>query len=161
MSNNYWDDEDDDLDFEGQDVSKEKANFNNLRKAKRADEKKIKELTERLEQFERKEREGTIKSVLEQKGVPAKAARLILKDLDDINEESVNNWLNENGDLFGFNPAEAAPAVSSEERQALASQDSLTQGALTPDKAQDLEYRIENAQSLEELQRIVWSESNS
>ena len=91
MSNNYWEDEDDDLDTEtdaqmdGSDLLKK------LRKAKRADEKRIKELTEQLEGLSKAQRERTVKEVLEKKGVNAKAARLILKDIEDVNEETVNN----------------------------------------------------------------------
>ena len=100
MSNNYWEDEDEDLDNvelgDGGDLVKK------LRKANRASEKRIKELTEQLEGFSKTQRESTVKSVLEKKGVNPKAARLILKDLDDINEETVNNWLDDNADLFGI-----------------------------------------------------------
>ena len=84
MSNNYWDDEDDDLDtideapMDGSDLLKK------LRKAKRADEKRIKELTEQLEGFSKTQREATVKSVLEKKGVNLKAARLVMKDLSLI-----------------------------------------------------------------------------
>ncbi len=95
MSNNYWEDEDEDLDTDqgfsgdGSDLIKK------LRKAKRADEKRIKELTEQLEGLSKVQRERTVKEVLEKKGVNAKAARLILKDIDDVNEETVSNWLDE------------------------------------------------------------------
>ena len=161
MSNNYWDEEDDDLDIEGQPELAEKQGIKDLRKAKRADEKRIKELTERLEKFERQERESIVSKVLEKQGVNTKAARLILKDLEDVNEEAVNSWLSENGDLFGFTPADTAPAVSEADRQAMASQDAITQGALTPDRTQDLEYRIEHAQSQEELNSILYSANQS
>lgn len=162
MSNTEWDNEDDDFDFESQDkASVEQERFRDLRKAKRADEKRIKELTEKLETLTKAQSEQVIRSVLDQKGVNSKAARLILKDLEDVNEESVNKWLSENGDLFGFNPTDDTPAISNADRQALTSQDALTQGALSPDRMQDLEYKIENAQSMEELQRIMYSENNS
>jgi hypothetical protein len=74
-----------------------------LRKAKRADEKRIKELTEQLDGLSKVQRERTVKEVLEKKGVNPKAMRLILKDMEDVSEESVNNWLEDNGDLFGIN----------------------------------------------------------
>ena len=161
MSNNYWDDEDDDLELEGQPTDAETKGIRDLRKAKKADEKRIKELTERLEKFERQERESVVAKVLEKQGVNTKAARLILKDLEDVNEETVNGWLSENGDLFGFTPAEGAPVVSDADRQALANQDAITQGALSPDRGQDLEYRIEHAQSQEELNAILYSANQS
>jgi len=149
MSNNYWDDEDDDLDtieeapMDGSDLLKK------LRKAKRADEKRIKELTEQLEGFSKAQRESTVKSVLEKKGVNQKAARLVLKDLDgDFSEEAVSNWLDENADLFGI---EVSQKRDEQNLATLRQQDIMTQGAVTPDRAQDLEQRMDNASSMEEL----------
>jgi hypothetical protein len=151
MSNNYWDEEDDDLDTEqyagdGSDLLKK------LRKAKRADEKRIKELTEQLEGLSKVQRERTVKEVLEKKGVNPKATRLVLKDLDEVTEESVNNWLEDNADLFGLTvQEEQAPDSNAIDRAALRQQDAVTQGAITPDRAQDAELRIDGAQSAEEL----------
>ena len=149
MSNNYWDDEDDDQDndndtqLDGSDLLKK------LRKAKRADEKRIKELTEQLEGFSKAQRESTVKSVLEKKGVNQKAARLVLKDLDgDFSEEAVSNWLDENADLFGI---EVSQKRDEQNLATLRQQDIMTQGAVTPDRAQDLEQRMDNAGSMEEL----------
>jgi len=149
MSNNYWDDEDDDQDtdtdtpMDGSDLLKK------LRKAKRADEKRIKELTEQLEGFSKAQRESTVKSVLEKKGVNQKAARLVLKDLDgDFSEEAVSNWLDENADLFGI---EVSQKRDEQNLATLRQQDIMTQGAVTPDRAQDLEQRMDNAGSMEEL----------
>jgi len=136
MSNNYWDEEDDDLDTQeyagdGSDLLKK------LRKAKRADEKRIKELTEQLEGL---------------------AARLVLKDLDDVNEESVSNWLDDNADLFGIKVAEQEAPVNQQEIARLRQQDILTQGALTPDRGLDVEQRMNQAGSAEELLSILQSQ---
>ena len=156
MSNNYWDEEDEDQDtdtdaqLDGSDLLKK------LRKAKRADEKRIKELTEQLEGFSKAQRESTVKSILEQKGVNQKAARLILKDLDgDFSEESVTNWLDENADLFGI---EVSQKPDSQNLATLRQQDIMTQGAYTPDRAQDLEQRMDNASSMEELITLMQSQ---
>ena len=157
MSNNYWEDEDDDLDtdngtqLDGSDLLKK------LRKAKRNDEKRIKELTEQLEGLSKSQRERTVKEVLEQKGVNPKAQRLILKDLDDITEESVNNWLEDNADLFGLVQPEVNPEQEIN-RAALRQQDIVTQLGMTPDRAEDLLMRINNAASAEELTQIIYSQ---
>ena len=151
MSNNYWDEEDDELDTPSQQIDADTKGIRDLRKAKKADEARIKELTEKLANLEKAQNERVVAEILEKQGVNTKAARLILKDLEDVNPETVNGWLNENGDLFGFTPAEAAPAVTDADRQAIARQDALTQGALTPDRLQDINYRIDNAQSMDEL----------
>ena len=157
MSNNYWDEDEDELDTEtitgnesGSDLLKK------LRKAKRADEKRIKELTEQLEGFSKEHRERTVKEVLEQKGVNPKAVRLILKDLDEVNEESVNNWLEDNGDLFGLTTQETPQ--SNVDRAALRQQDAITQGAITPDRAENLEQRLGAAESAEEILSILRSQ---
>ncbi len=158
MSNNYWDDEDDDLDTEVTNNTDGSDLLKKLRKAKRNDEKRIKELTDQLESLSKVQRERTVKEVLEKKGVNPKAVRLILKDIDDVNEESVNNWLDENGDLFGLTKSEEAPKVNEMDRAALRQQDVVTQGAYTPDRAEDLNYRLDNAESAEEILSLLRSQ---
>jgi hypothetical protein len=154
MSNNYWDEEDDedttiDTATDGTDLLKK------LRKAKRGDEKRIKDLEEKLEGYLKKDRESSVAKVLEQKGVNPKAARLILKDLDEVNEESINGWLEDNGDLFGITPSQDAPKANETDLAALRQQDVLTQGAITPDRAEDIEMRLDQAQSAEDIYRIL------
>jgi hypothetical protein len=157
MSNNYWDDEDDDdATITGNETESDLQK--KLRKKIRSDEKRIKELEEKLGNYTKIDKERTVKEVLEKQGVNSKAARLILKDLDEVSEEAVNNWLEENGDLFGYSPTEDSPANSEENRAAIRKQDNLTAGAITPDRAEDMEMRIDQAQSAEELQRILYSQ---
>ena len=159
MSNNYWDDEDDNDDIiTGQETESDLQK--KLRKKIRADEKRIKDLEEKLSGYTVKEREAVVKSVLEKQGVNPKAARLALKDLEDVNEESVLNWLDDNGDLFGYSRSEEAPIMSEEDFGEIRRQNTLTQGAKTPDRGEDLELRIDQAQSAEELANILYS-SNS
>jgi len=155
MSNNYWEDEEDELDtndsLDGNDLVKK------LRKAKRSDEKRIKELSEQLEGFLKEKKESTVRQVLEKKGVNQKAARLIMKDLEDVNEETVNNWLNDNADLFGIKTSDT-PEIDRDNLATLRSQDIITQGAVTPDKAQDIESRLNNASSEEEILSLLRSQ---
>ena len=159
MSNNYWDEEDDDLDTESQSFGASEGDLlKKLRKAKRSDEKRIKELTEQLEGLSKVQRERVVKEVLEKKGVNLKAARLVLKDLDDVNEESVSNWLDDNADLFGIKVAEQEAPVNQQEIARLRQQDILTQGALTPDRGLDVEQRMNQAGSAEELLSILQSQ---
>jgi DNA-binding transcriptional regulator YbjK len=157
MSNNYWDEDEDDQDTDNEVQMDGSDLLKKLRKAKRNDEKRIKELTEQLEGLSKSQRERTVKEVLEQKGVNPKAQRLILKDLDEVTEESVNNWLADNGDLFGL----TQPEVTQEQelnRAALRQQDVVTQLGSTPDRAEDLLSRINNAASAEELNSIIYSQ---
>ena len=160
MSNNYWDDEDDDLDTEMETQMDGSDLLKKLRKAKRADEKRIKELTEQLETLSKGQRERIVKETLEKKGVNPKAIRLVLKDLDEVNEETVNNWLDDNADLFGLEVRQDAPEVNSQNRAALRQQDLVTQGALTPDRAEDMGMRIDDAQSAEEIINLIYGSQN-
>lgn len=158
MSNTNWDD-DDDLDTEESFGSSESDLLKKLRKAKRADEKRIKELTEQLEGLSKVQRERTVKEVLEKKGVNLKAARLVLKDLEDINEESVSSWLDDNADLFGIKMESAEPEVDRKNLAALRQQDIVTQAGMTPDRADELEMKLDNAQSADELLAFLRSQS--
>lgn len=156
-SNDNWEDNDD-LDYEGQ--TDETNGIKDLRKAKRADEKRIKELTEKLEMFERQQRESTIKSVLESKGVNSKAARLVLKDLDEVSEESVNNWLRDNGDLIGYQPQEQQEEKA--DVREFSRQDGATQFAATPAASDEYVDLLQNydGNSEEELLSIIQSIAN-
>ena len=156
MSNNYWDEDEDDQDTDNETQMDGSDLLKKLRKAKRNDEKRIKELTEQLEGFTKSQRESTVKSILEKKGVNQKAARLILKDLDgEFSEESVSNWLDDNADLFGI---EVSQKRDEQNLATLRQQDVMTQGAVTPDRAQDLEQRMDNASSMEELISLMQSQ---
>jgi hypothetical protein len=159
MSNNYWDEEDED-DQDTNDYSGDGSDLlKKLRKAKRSDEKRIKELTEQLEGLSKVQRERTVKEVLEKKGVNAKAARLVLKDLDDVTEESVNNWLDDNADLFGLTVAsDEIQAETQIDRATLRQQDILTSNAVTPDRAEDINLRLDNAESMDDVLSILRSQ---
>ena len=156
MSNNYWDEEDEDdttidTNMDGTDLLKK------LRKAKRSDEKRIKELEDQLNGYVKKDKESSVAKVLEQKGVNPKAARLILKDLDEVNEQTINGWLEDNGDLFGLTKTEGAPENRAD-LAALRQQDVITQGATTPDRAEDLDMRLNKAESADEIISILRSQ---
>jgi len=153
-NNNYWDEDEDDLDMDstagGGDLVKK------LRKAKRADEKRIKELTEQLETFTKSQRESTVKQILEKKGVNQKAARLILKDLEgDFSEDSVSNWLDDNADLFGL---QVQDTQKEQNLSTLRQQDTIAQSAITPDRAEDFELRLNNAGSTEDIIDLLRSQ---
>ena len=156
MSNNYWDDDEDDDDttpdvqMDGSDLLKK------LRKAKRSDEKRIKELTDQLDGFNKMQREAIVESILESKGVNLKAARLILNDLQDVTSDSVSDWLEDNGDLFGIQQPQEN-AANTIDRAALRQQDVVTQQAITPDRAEDSLLKLNNATSAEEIIAMIQS----
>lgn len=156
MSNNYWDEDEDnettDMPIDGSEAMKQ------LRKAKRADEKRIKELTEKLEAFDKAQRESVIKKVLENKGVSPKAARLIVRELEgDISEDTVSNWIDDNADMFGLQVQQEEQPRNTIDRAALRQQDIVTQQAFTPDRADDALLRLNNAGSAEEIIAMIQS----
>ena len=153
MSNNYWDDEEEEVEVPEHQLDGD-ALVKRLRKAKRADEKRIKELTEQLEGFVKEKRHQTVSEVLAKKGVNAKAARLILKDVEDATEESIDSWLRDNGDLIGYTP-ETQNEDTQKDLATLRQQDILTQGGITPDKAVDMNTRLDNAGSMDELIHLL------
>ena len=153
MSNNYWDEDEDDIDTT---PNTEEGAMKQLRKAKRSDEKRIKELTEQLETFTRAQRESVIKKVLETKGVSPKAARLVARELEgDINEDTVSNWIDDNAEVFGLQVQQEQPA-NTLDRAALRQQDIVTQQAMTPDADMNMAYKIDNA-SEDELLAMIYS----
>ena len=155
MSNNYWDEEEDDMDT--QIPNTEEGAMKQLRKAKRADEKRIKELTDRLDEFTKAQRESVIKKVLESNGVSPKAARLISRELEgDITEEAVVDYLTDNAEVFGLEVQYEQTPANTLDRAALRQQDMVTQQALTPDAEQNLAYQVDNA-SEEELLAMIYS----
>ena len=155
MSNNYWDEDEDDMDT--QVLNTEEGAMKQLRKAKRADEKRIKELTDRLDEFTKAQRESVIKKVLESNGVSPKAARLISRELEgDVTEESVIDYLTDNAEVFGLEVQYEQTPANTLDRAALRQQDMVTQQAITPDADQNLAYQVDNA-SEEELLAMIYS----
>ena len=156
MSNNYWDEDEDDTDItnetmDGSDLLKR------LRKAKRADEKRIKELSDQLEGFSKAQKETVIKKVLETKGVSPKAARLIMNELTEFSEDSVSNWIDDNADMFGLQTQAQGTPEQTLDRAALRQQDIVTQAAITPDRAEDAAMRLNAATSAEEIIAMIQS----
>jgi len=160
MATNDWDD-DGDFDFEDQGQNNQGSNdgdlVKKLRKALRAKEKENKDLAERFESVSKVQREQIVNQVLNQKGVNPKAARLILKDLDSVNEEAVNGWLEDNADLFGLTVQKQEDPQQQLDRAALRQQDVVTQGATTPGKEMDAMQRINDAVSADEIIRMIQS----
>jgi hypothetical protein len=155
MSNNYWDEDEDE---ETTTPLNEGDAMKQLRKAKRADEKRLKELTDRLETYEKANRESIIKKVLETKGVSPKAARMIAREFDgDIYEEAVANFIDDNADVFGLQVQQQDNPAQTLDRAALRQQDIVTQQALTPDRAEDANMRLNAAESAEEIIAMIQS----
>lgn len=145
MANDYDDDE-----FEG-DVPE-------LRKAHRASTKRVKELEAEVASLRQQGRERTVKDVLAAKGVSnaSKIAKLIPATVTD--EDGVSGWLDEYADVFGIatNDGDAAgTGPDPAQVQALADINGASAGGGVPSTPEDLAARIQAAESVEDMQRII------
>ena len=154
MSNNQWDDEDDDDDTSTQNQGGDSDLLKQLRKANKAKDRELKEVRDQLDTLTKVSKERVVKEVLEKKGVNPKAVRLALKDIDDVTEENVNKWLEDNADLFSNKTNTELSAEEQENLDALTRQDDTTQGAGSPGAGSDVEKKME-AMSLDELRDFL------
>lgn len=90
-----------------------------LEKRLAAEEKARKEAEEKLTATSKQVRQRTVQDVLKDKGVNPALARFVLQDLDDPTPESVDQWVKDNGELFGIK-AEEAPTDAPEGQSATA-----------------------------------------
>jgi hypothetical protein len=153
----YDTDDDDDNDFDGQ-PARDNNVLRDLRKALKASEARNKTLEEQLGGLSKASRERAISDVLASKGLSnPKIAKLIPTDLEPT-ADAVSSWLEEYADVFGT----ASPPQSSNDEpnlpegavNALRDIDEVGLGGLDQRTAADLEARIANAGSMDELQGI-------
>ena len=150
-NNNEWDDYDNDI-FGDEDNTNSNDGISNLRKADRVKAKRIKELESELESLRSFQRTTTVSSVLAEKGVNPKIASFIPADIA-TDPEAIDNWLNENAEIFGYTKAEPQQEsqVSREDVQAFRRIEAVSNSAVSPDDVNDMASRLNNAQSAEEL----------
>ena len=145
MSNNYQENWQDDEDFDFEETSRQPNESDLLKQLRKELKNKTRALTEletQLGSVRASQREATIKSVLETKGVNQKIAKFIPSDID-TSPEVISNWVDENADVFGL-------AVNRQEEpkvdlSTLRSIDNVTANAQTPTNADDMSLRIQNA----------------
>lgn len=160
MSNNIQD-WDDDLEFEDYDDAPQRGSsdevLKKVRRAERAKDKQLKELQAELESLRKFQRETTISQVLAEKGVNPKVAKFIPADIE-LSSDSINNWLTDNGDLFGVAAPVQQSAVDMNDINALRQIDAVTSGAISPDDVNDAFNIMNNASSAEELLNFLYSQ---
>lgn len=151
MSNFEYEDEDDDITTsnDSNDLVKQ------LRKATKQKDKELAELRSQFENLNKAQRERAVKDALESRGVNSKIAKFIPSDIDPT-EESLSKWLDENGDVFGF---QATPTnqIKTEPADIAAYQrmNRATDQANTPDSSDDLMQKILSASTPDELGDIL------
>jgi len=160
MSNdrdNYWDDEDEDDSAQNDFNSTDTDLVKKLRKALKAEQKRAKELESTLGELSKSQRERVLKDVLSSRGVNPKVANFIPNDLES-SEDAISTWLDQNADVFGFKVSQQA---SEKDLASLRQMDMVTQGAISPDRAQDLEMQLANASTEDEILSLLRSQTQS
>jgi len=160
MSNNNQDWlDDDEFDFEEEETQSRSSDdvLKKVRRAERAKDKQLKELQSELEALRKFQREATISQVLAEKGVNPKVAKFIPSNIE-MSSDSINNWLTENGELFGVAAPTQQSAVDVNDIAALRQMDAVTSGAISPDDVNDAFNIMNNAGSAEELLNFLYSQ---
>jgi len=121
-----------------------------LRKAYKAKQKEVDQLRKQVEEFSSASRMSVVEGVLTEKGVDARISKFIPESVTTTDE--VEAWIVENAELFGL---ETQPQKDSEEVQSAARIGSVGSAATAVD-AGDLQTRIANAQSQEELNELLF-----
>ena len=160
MSNNRditndWEDDDDDVEYTPS-FDTDTDLVKKLRKANRIQEKKIKDLESNLGSLTKAQRELIIKDTFAQKGVNSKIAAFVPADLE-ASEDAISAWLDQHGDVFGVQTPQKTE-LSQQDIANLRQMDVVTNGAMSPDRAEDLMMRVQNAASADELNSIIYSQ---
>jgi hypothetical protein len=152
MSNFEYEDDEDDFTSnsnDGNDLVKQ------LRKANKQKDKELAELKAQFGDISKAQRERNIKDVLESRGVNSKIAKFIPSDLDPT-EESLSKWLDDNGDVFGYQTTESNQnTVDPKQAAAYKRMNDATGQAQTPDSSDDILRKLMSANSKEELDEVI------
>lgn len=161
MSNNIqeWDDFEDDFEDDLEEQPKRRSSSDDvvgkLRRTERSQSKRIKELESELGSMRKSVRDSSVKNILESKGISAKVAAFIPQDID-VESSAFDSWLEDYADVFGVPSAKSGAAVDVNDLAALRQIDAVTANASSPDRAEDLLLRINQAGSEEELLNLIY-----
>ena len=149
---NYWEDEDEDDTPTGE-FESDTDLVKKLRKALKAEQRKNKDLETSYGELTKSQKERILKDVLASKGVNQKIAQFIPSDIE-ASEDAISAWLDANGDVFGYTPA-PKPAINQQDIDSMQKMDAVLTGAETPATSDDMQNRIANASSEEEIIAIL------
>jgi len=144
-----YDIEDED-DYSGTDLVKK------LRKQVDQLSKQLKERDSLLEEFQTYSHEAEVGGILEQFGLNPRIAQFIPSDVE-ADPDAVAEWLNEYGDAFGITAVEESVDTyqPDEDAQAYEHMSQMEDGSGDAFVGQDLQSRISNASSPEELTNLL------
>ena len=126
-----------------------------LRRAERAQQKRIKELESELTTMRKSQRDSTIKSVLESKGISSKVAAFVPQDIA-LSEDAITSWIEDYADVFGVSASKAQPVVDENNLATLRQIDAVTAGALAPNLEEDMFMRLNQAQSTDDILNLIY-----
>jgi hypothetical protein len=126
-----------------------------LRKANKQKDKELADLKSQFDGLSKAQRERAIKDTLEARGVNSKIAKFIPSDIDPT-EESLSKWLDDNGDVFGYQATESnQTVVDPAQAAAYKRMNDATGQAQTPDSSDDILRKLMSANSKEELDEVM------
>jgi hypothetical protein len=147
MADNYEYDIEEDDDYSGTDLVKK------LRKQIDGLQKQLKEKESLIEEFTTYSHEASVGEILESFGLNPRIAQFIPSEVE-ADADAIAEWLNEYGDAFGIEAVEeggeASPDAQEYERMS-----NFEDGDVDPYIGQDLQSRINNVGSKEELMKII------
>jgi hypothetical protein len=147
MADNYEYDIEDDEEYMGTDLVKK------LRKQIDGLQKQLKEKDSLIEEFTTYSHEASVGEILESFGLNAKIAQFIPSEVE-ADPDAVAEWLNEYGDAFGIEAVEEG-GEASPDAQAHEQMSNFEDGEFDPYIGQDLQSRISNVGSKEELMKLI------
>ena len=112
------------------------------------------ELQEKFSAFEEKERKSSLQTALEGKGFSPKIAAFIPKEVTE--QEQLDEWLNEFGDVFGGG-GQTAAAPNPQQAEINRMNAVQSQGSQAPPA--DVMARIDQAQNMDELMAALGQHS--
>ena len=150
MSNfDYEDDDETESTYDSNDLVKQ------LRKANKQKDKELAELKAQFGDISKAQRERAVKDVLEARGVNSKIAKFIPSDIDPT-EESLSKWLDDNGDVFGYQGTESNQnTVDPKQAADYRRMNNTTEQGMTPDASDDILRKLMSANSKEELDDVI------
>jgi len=147
MADNYEYDIEEEDDYSGTDLVKK------LRKQIDGLQKQLKEKESLIEEFTTYSHEASVGEILESFGLNPRIAQFIPSEVE-ADADAIAEWLNEYGDAFGIEAVEeggeASPDAQEYERMS-----NFEDGDVDPYIGQDLQSRINNVGSKEELMKII------
>lgn len=122
-------DVDDDFDSDD-DTGSTSTKGNALRDQNSKLNKQLQDALAELQKLQVKERQVTIADALREKGANPKLAKYVNRDLEgDVTAEAVAKWLEDEGELFGYQPTDADDDADAEQQERVAA---ATAGAKAP-----------------------------